>query len=63
MGSKYWRPGPCKCGSGRPGMPQYDKDNNFLCFTCEYCHDDKVAVSKSEVLTDPNYFSIEDKQH
>jgi hypothetical protein len=48
---KEWRPKPCSCGSGKPWSPQYDARGIFLTYTCEACHDRKMAAYRPDVLT------------
>lgn len=46
---------PCGCGSGLPREEQRDARGIFLTFTCEACHDRRMAGFRPEVLTDPRY--------
>ena len=34
---------------------QYDARGIFLCYTCNECHEEKMARYRPEVLTNPNY--------
>lgn len=45
----------CACGSGMRRVPQYDARGIFLTFTCDTCHDGKMAGFRPEVLNDPDY--------
>ena len=56
---KEWRPNPCSCGSGKLWSPQYDARGIFLTYTCEDCHDRKMAGYRPDVLTDPFYWTDE----
>ena len=56
---KQWRPKPCSCGSGKLWTPQYDTRGIFLTYTCEDCHDRKMAGYRPDVLTDPEYWTGE----
>ena len=56
---KQWRPKPCSCGSGKLWTPQYDARGIFLTYTCEDCHDRKMAAYRPDVLTDPSYWTDE----
>ena len=56
---KQWRPKPCSCGSGKLWTPQYDARGIFLTYTCEDCHDRKMAGYRPDVLTDPSYWTDE----
>lgn len=49
----------CPCGSGLHRRPRYDARGIFLCYTCEKCHDAKMARYRPDVLTDPNYWADE----
>lgn len=49
----------CSCGSGLDSSWQYDARGIPLCRTCDKCHDDKMGQYRSEVLTNPNYYSDE----
>ena len=40
---KQWRSNTCSCGSGKPKSAQYDARGIFLTYTCEDCHDRKMA--------------------
>ena len=46
---------PCPCGSGQRRMPNHDARGIFLNFTCDECHDEKMAKYRPEVLSNPNY--------
>jgi hypothetical protein len=50
---KQWRSNTCSCGSGKPKSAQYDARGIFLTYTCEDCHDRKMAGYRPDVLTDP----------
>jgi hypothetical protein len=39
---------------------QYDARGIFLCYTCDKCHDAKMAKYRPDVLTDSNYWHDED---
>jgi hypothetical protein len=56
---KQWRPKPRSCGSGKLWSPQYDARGIFLTYTCEDCHDGKMAGYRPDVLTDPSYWTEE----
>jgi hypothetical protein len=56
---KEWRPKPCSCGSGKLWSPQYDARGIFLTYTCEDCHDRKMAKYRPDVLTNPSYWTDE----
>ena len=45
----------CQCGSGLMRFANYDARGIFLCFTCETCHQKKMATYRKEVLVNPNY--------
>jgi hypothetical protein len=47
------------CGSGKLWTPQYDARGIFLTYTCEDCHDRKMAGYRPDVLTDPGYWTDE----
>jgi hypothetical protein len=38
---------------------QYDARGIFLTYTCEDCHDCKMAAYRPDVLTDPGYWTDE----
>jgi hypothetical protein len=40
---KQWRSNTCSCGSGKPKSAQYDARGIFLTYTCDECHDRKMA--------------------
>ena len=44
---KQWRSSTCSCGSGKPKSAQYDARGIFLTYTCEDCHDRKMAGYRS----------------
>lgn len=46
---------PCPCGSGKPRTAQYDARGIFMCYTCEDCHQKRVAGFTRDVRTNPNY--------
>jgi hypothetical protein len=50
-----WRSSTCSCGSGKPKSAQYDA----RAYTCEDCHDRKMAEFRPDVLTDPSYWADE----
>ena len=50
---------PCSCGSGKPMSPQFDARGIFLTYTCQDCHNRKIARYRSDVLTDPAYWADE----
>jgi hypothetical protein len=50
---------PCSCGSGKLWSAQYDARGIFLTYTCEDCHDRKMAEFRPDVLTDPQYWTDE----
>jgi hypothetical protein len=54
-----WRSSTCSCGSGKPKSAQYDARGIFLTYTCEDCHDRKMAEFRPDVLTDPDYWTDE----
>jgi hypothetical protein len=56
---KQCPPSPCSCGSGKPKSAQYDARGSFLTYTCEDCHDRKMAGYRPDVLTDPAYWTDE----
>ena len=56
---KQCPPSPCSCGSGKPKSAQYDARGIFLTYTCEDCHDRKMAGYRPDVLTDPGYWTDE----
>jgi hypothetical protein len=56
---KQCSPKPCSCGSGKRRSPQYDARSIFLTYTCDDCHDRKMAGYRPDVLTDPNYWTDE----
>jgi hypothetical protein len=56
---KQWRSNTCSCGSGKPKSAQYDARGIFLTYTCEDCHDRKMAEFRPDVLTDPAYWTDE----
>ena len=56
---KEWRPKPCSCGSGKLWSPHYDARGIFLTYTCEDCHDAKMARYRPGVLTDPAFWTDE----
>ena len=56
---KQSSPKPCLCGSGKPRSPQFDARGIFLPFTCDDCHDRKMASYRPDVLTDPFYWTDE----
>jgi hypothetical protein len=49
----------CPCGSGKDRWPNSDARGIFLCFTCDDCHDAKMAKYRPEVLTDADYWHDE----
>jgi hypothetical protein len=44
---------------GQAAAPQYDAHGIFLTYTCEDCHDRKMAEYRPDVLTDPSYWTDE----
>ena len=50
----------CSCGSGLRKSENRDARGIFLTYTCEECHDRKMAGYRPDVLTDPNYWADED---
>lgn len=50
---------PCPCGSFKPSSWQYDARGIELCRTCPACHQRKMAGYRTDVLTDPNYWTDE----
>jgi hypothetical protein len=56
---KQSSPKPCLCGSGKPRSPQFDARGIFLTYTCDDCHDAKMAGYRPDVLTDPVYWTDE----
>src|SRR5260221_8474062 len=54
-GSKQWQPQPCKCGSGRPAMPQ-TYNGAIVGFACVICQNFRLAFFRPELLNDPNFF-------
>ena len=56
---KQSSPKPCLCGSGKPRSPQFDARGIFLTYTCDDCHDAKMARFRPDVLTDPFYWTDE----
>jgi hypothetical protein len=56
---KQCSPKPCSCGSGKPRSPQFDARGIFLTYTCDDCHDRKMAQYRPDVLTDPSYWTDE----
>jgi hypothetical protein len=40
----------CSCGSGKAWSPQYDARGIFLTYTCEDCHEAKMAEYRPDVL-------------
>jgi hypothetical protein len=50
---------PCSCGSGKRRPPQFDARGIFLTYTCDDCHDRKMAGYRPDVLTDPFYWNDE----
>jgi hypothetical protein len=50
---------PCACGSRKPQSAQYDARGIFLTYTCDDCHDRKMAEFRPDVLTDPDYWTDE----
>jgi hypothetical protein len=56
---KPYLPKPCSCGSGKPRSPQFDARGIFLTYTCDDCHDAKMAGYRPDVLTDPSYWTDE----
>jgi hypothetical protein len=56
---KQWRSNTCLCGSSKPKSAQYDARGIFLTYTCEDCHDRKMAGYRPDVLTDPAYWTDE----
>jgi hypothetical protein len=44
---------------GQVRCPQYDARGIFLTYTCEDCHDRKMAEFRPDVLTDPDYWTDE----
>jgi len=59
MLSRQTRPKPCSCGSGKLWSPQHDARGIFLTYTCDDCHDRKMAKFRPDVLTDPLYWTDE----
>lgn len=49
----------CPCGSGKPRHENHDARGIFLTFTCDACHDAKMARYRPDVLTDPHYWADE----
>ena len=49
----------CYCGSGKVMEPCYDARMIFLCYTCDDCHESKMAKYRPDVLTDSNYWHDE----
>lgn len=39
----------CPCGSGLYPSANYDGYGIFLCYTCEQCHDRKMAGYRSDI--------------
>jgi hypothetical protein len=56
---KQWRSNTCSCRSGKPKSAKYDARGIFLTYTCEDCHDRKMAGYRPDVLTDPAYWTDE----
>jgi hypothetical protein len=56
---KQWRSNTCPCGSGKRKSAQYDARGIFLTYTCDDCHDRKMAGYRPDVLTDPGYWTDE----
>lgn len=50
---------PCDCGSGEPRSALYDARQIFLTYACCDCAPRKLAKFRPEVLTDPNYETVE----
>jgi hypothetical protein len=46
---------PCHCGSNLRRFPNFDARGIFLNFTCDFCHEKKMAKYRPEVLTNPSY--------
>ena len=44
---------------GRLGLPAPYARGIFLTYTCEDCHDRKMAQFRPDVLTDPSYWTDE----
>jgi len=57
--TKQGRPRLCSCGSGKPSSRQYDARGIFLTYTCEDCHNTRMAEFRPDVLTDPSYWTDE----
>lgn len=49
----------CPCGSGKPRHANHDARGIFLTFTCETCHQRRMAGFRPDVLTDPSYWHDE----
>ena len=52
-------PKPCSCESGKPRSLQFDARGIFFTYTCEDCHDRKMAGYRPDVFTDPSYWTDE----
>ena len=44
---------------GQAVVAAYDARGIFLTYTCENCHDRKMAQFRPDVLTDPSYWTDE----
>ena len=49
----------CACGSGEPRRAAYDARGIFLTYVCNRCEGAKLSRFRPDVLTDPNYPTIE----
>ena len=47
---RQWPSPTCSCGSGKPKSAHYDARGIFLTYTCEDCHDRKMAGYRPDVL-------------
>jgi hypothetical protein len=56
---KQCRSNTCSCGSGKAKSAQYDARGIFLTYTCDDCHDRKMAEFRPDVLTDLSYWTEE----
>lgn len=49
----------CSCGSGKFRRARYDARAIFLTYVCDACEARKLKRFRPDVLTDPNYPTVE----
>lgn len=45
----------CPCGSGLDSWAEYDARGIYLARVCDRCREERLAIYRPEVLTDPGY--------